>query len=668
MVHSAERPKNTGSPKVEVGEIDTRAPFQSVKDAVNLFGEVAFSGERPAIRKAKPQSAERALVKETELHLAQKQLNKLKEQLRNAENTKAEALLELEKANRTVENLEQKLKILNESKETAIQATEAAKQLAKQLEDANSGKNALTNGSHEEESGDAKERYTTVISELNAAKKELAKVRQDYDTSLEAKASATKQAAKAEHAAKANTDRASELSKEISSLKETIDQVRQASVSTQQEQATIFSEKDIERQFYKARLEESVMKLQEMKKEFDPEISRELEAKLAEAMGEIEVLRKEVENAKTSDVDCVKTVTLELDGAKESLHKVLEEGSSLQNLVNSLKQELENLRKEHAELKEKETETESVAGNLHVKLRKCKSELEASIEEEAKASGATDEMVATLSHLTEEAESARLQAEGMRSKAQELKKEAAATRVSLDEAEKKLKLALEEAEEAKAAEANAIDQIQALSERTDAARSSTSESGSKITISRDEFKALSRKAEGSDKLAEMKIEAAMAQVEAVKASEDEAIKRLEAVRKEIDDMKAATQEALKKAEMSEAAKKAVESELRRWREREQKKATEAASRILAETRVVQAQVQSPVTKTRAQLMSTKSGPVDYKFQVQYASEMANGGKNSLEKPKTSVSKKVLLPNLSGIFHKKKSQVEGGSPSYLPGEN
>lgn len=666
-MHSAERPKTRDSPKSEVGEIDTRAPFQSVKDAVNLFGEVAFSsGGKPAIKKIKPHSAEKVLAKETELHLAQKELNKLKEQLKNAEYTKAEALVELEKAKRTAENLTHNLKILNESKEAATQATEAAKQHAKQLEDVNSGKHAVTNGFHKEESGDAKEHYTTVISELNAAKQELAKVRQDYDTSLEAKATATKQAAEAKLTTKANTERASELANEITSLKDTIEQVRQVLFSAQHEQSKIFSEKDVERQSYKARLEESSRRLQEMKKDFDPEAAKDLEAKLAEATGEIESLRKEVDNVRALDVDSVRTVTLELDGAKESLQKVLEEGSALQNMVDSLKEELENLRKEHAKLKEKEAETESIAGNLHVKLRKCKSELETCFEEEVTASGASDEMIATLNQLTEEAENARREAEAMKIKAEELRKEAAATRNALEEADQKLKLALEEAEEAKAAEASALDQIQALSERTDAARSSTSESGANITISRDEFKALSRKAEESEKLTEMKVEAAMAQVEAVKASENEALKRLEAARKEVDDMKAATEEALKKAEMANAAKKAVESELRRWREREQKKAAEAASRILAETQATQSQIQAPMP-THIHPMSTKSGPVDYKYQVQYASAKANGGK-MLDKPKTSVSKKVLLPNLSGIFHKKRSQAEGGSPSYLPGEN
>ncbi|XP_059284209.1 WEB family protein At5g55860 [Lycium ferocissimum] len=652
-----DRKKPTGSPKVQVGEIDTSAPFQSVKDAVNLFGEGAFSGEKPAIRKPKPQSAERVLAKETQLHLTQKELNKLKEQLKNAETTRAQALSELERAKRTVDDLTKKLKIVCESKDLAVKATEAAKSQVNRLEEPNNDSVMEKDGSWKTDLETAREKYMAEIGDLDKVKQELRKIRQDCNTFMEEKAGAIEQAAEAERTAKANMERASELSKEITSVQESIGLLNLASGQVREEQSKIYAEKDVQKQSYKAKLEESTKKLVALRKETDLDLAKNLEAKLAEKMSEIEALKKEMDSAKSSDLDKVKVITAELDDAKDSLHKVVEEENTLQNLVETLKMELENIKKEHSDLKEKEAETESLAGSLHVKLRKAKSELEVAVAEEAKARGASEGMISTLHQLTLETENAKLEAEEMKMQAEEMKKEAEATRIVLEEAEKKLKLAMQEAEEAKSAEAEAREQINKLSEKTTAARSSTSESGARITLSKDEFDSLSRKVEEFDNLAEIRVGAAIAQVEAVKASENEALKKLEATQKEIDDIKTATQEALKKAEMAEAAKKAVEGELRRWREREQKKAAEAASRILTETQ-----------------MNYGSSPQNYRVEKEKPSEKfvevetKIAETRKLQKAKTSVSKKkVLMPDISGIFHKKKNQVEGSSPSYLPGE-
>ncbi|KAJ4907693.1 WEB family protein [Raphanus sativus] len=639
--------KDSSSSSSEVGEIDTSAPFQSVKHAVNLFGEAALSADKhPLIRKPSPQSAEKVLVKQTELHLAQKELNKLREQVKNAETVRDQALSELDWAKRTVDELTRKLDAVSESRDSANKVTEAAESRIREAKP-ESGSVSVCGSSS---SGDDDE-YGMVCKELDAAKQELRKIRQVSNEIADTKSVALTREEEAKEVSKVYSEKIELLRKEIEAVNGSVEETKLACSQARKEQSEIFSEKEIQQRTYKAGMEESAKKLLALRKEFDPEFAKKLEAQLTETYNEIDELQKQMETVKASDVDSVNGVSLELNEAKGLLEKFVEEEKSLQESVESLKAELKNVKTERSEVEAKEGEIESVAGDLNLKLSKSKSELEECVAEETKAKAALEDMMSTLNQISSETEAARRGAEEMRNKAEGLMKEAETAHLTLEETELNLRVALDEAEEAKAAEAKALGQIKSMSEKTDAARKSTSsESGAQsITLSREEFNSLSKRAEVFDKLADMKVAAAQAQVEAVRASETETLKKLETTQEEIEKLKTATEEALKKAAMADAAKKAVEGELRRWRERDQKKAEEVASRILAEAEAKISAESSPQHHYKA---TNKQKPIH----------------NKLEKTKTSVvSKKVLLPNLSGIFSRKKNQVEWGSPSYLPGE-
>lgn len=633
------RSNSFDSAKIEVGEIDTRAPFESVKAAVSLFGEVAFSGDKSTGRKTKaysptkaaslprnPSPEQRAFATESQLHLAQKELNKLKEQLQTAETTRAQALTELEKAKKTVLDLTLKLTTINESKEQALKAAEAAKAKTTQLND-ESSQDGNPNGKLELEQ--SREQYSAAMMELDAAKQELRRLRKEFEASTEAKNSAHIQETEAKQQSEANTLKAEQLSKEIAAVQESLAHVKLATDQAHEQESKIRFEKDATRDSYRLALEETETKLAELKKDFNPELHKELEEKLADTDAGINAIRKQLDDAHASDIESLNAVTSELDAAKQELQKVAEEESSVRSMVESLKLELETVTKQHDELKEKDAETETLVADLHIKLQNCKTELESAIAAESKASSESNNMTMTLQQLKLESESALQEAEAMKKEAEAMREEAASIRASLSETEMKLELALKEAEAAKAAEAQAVNEIKNLS----STRSSTSvESGAaEITISKDEFESLNRKVEESEKLTEMKVAAAAAQVEAVKASEAEAAKRLEATRKEIEEIEAARVEALKRAEMAEAAKKAVEGELRRWREKEEKRASEMAARLLPET--------SPPMSSRA------LPPLD----------RGEGSKKFGQKPS-------LLPRLSGIFHRHKKG--DGSPFHV----
>ncbi|KAL1199054.1 WEB family protein [Cardamine amara subsp. amara] len=527
---------------MEVGEIDTRAPFQSVKAAVSLFGEVAISRQRSTPRRSRL-SSESVCDKETQLMLVHKEFNKIKKKLDNAESTRSRALSDLSMAKKTMEDLSNKLETVNKSKQTAIDTKETVQQREEQLE------HDKSHGSppHHHELDVAREQYLATTVELDAAKQQLNKIRQSFDSAMDFKTTALNQAAEAQRALQVNSVKVNELSKEISDMKDAIHQLKLAAAQNLQEHASIVKEKDDLRECYRTAVEEAEKKLLVLRQEYEPELSRTLEAKLIETTSEIEILREEMKKAHESEMNTVKIITNDLNEATMRLQEAADDECSLRSLVNSLRIELEDLRREREELLQKEAERLEIG--------------------ETKKLEALKEKSLKLEQIKSEAVEAKNEADKMNRKIESLKKETDAAMIAAEEAEKRLELVIREVEEAKSAEEKVREEMKMISQKQESQKHDES-SGSKIKITIQEFESLKRGAGETETAIETKLAAIAAELEEINARKAEADNKLGANLKAIEEMKHATDLAQKAAESAEAAKRVVESELRRWRQQE----------------------------------------------------------------------------------------------------
>ncbi|KAL1372796.1 hypothetical protein HN51_002885 [Arachis hypogaea] len=564
--------RKAASPRGEVGEIDTTAPFQSVKAAVSLFGEVAFHKDRFSIKR---RSSENVFEKETQLVLAQKELSKIKKQLDNAETAKAKALSDLEKARMTLKNLTRKLSNMRESKQSVINAAQAVQNQGKQLEKSLKSLSVKAIGfeAWKREVENARKKYTVTINELDASKQDLTKIRQDFDAALEAKLAALQAAVDAQRSAKLNSERISELSSEIANMKvrASIEQMKLSSEAAEQEeqQSNVTGQREAQLGFYRSAKEGALEKLQALKSQYDPELVKSLDAKLAEASAEIEALHEQMRKIHASEMETVRIVTAELKEATKTLQDIVAEENSLKNLVYTLRQELKHVKKEQDEVREKEQAAADLASSLAEELQgsMAMAKPKPGSEEEKEAETYYEQSL-QIRKLKKEADEAKREAEEMSRKAQELKQEAENSRAVSEEQGIKLQIAMKEAKEAKASEQRALVEMEHLAEVQ--ARVTNSKTGARIKLSKNEYETMNEKIKKCEDLVHEKEAAAKAELQAICMRKNEVEMKVQANLKAIQEIKAATEMALWHAEMADSAKEAFENELMRWRQQKQK--------------------------------------------------------------------------------------------------
>ncbi|EPS74564.1 hypothetical protein M569_00192, partial [Genlisea aurea] len=543
------------SPKADVGEIDTRAPFESVKAAVSLFGDVGSPRAIPMTKKTKAEE-QRLLEKEAQHHMVLRELQHYRDHLRAEEMAKDQALKDLEKAKITLLELTNNLERISESKQAAIRSAELAKTRAKELEEQ---KSQLGTDAWKLDVDAEREKYRASSGELIATKQELTNLRQDFDSILQVKLSAFQAEEDALRAARTSRGRANQLSDEVSALRMMLDKVNSDSHRAEEEHLKLIAEKEVHLLVHKSAKQISDEQFGHLKEELENE--ENLKQRLQEVTEAIDGLQEQLNFVQASDFNALKGIVSELASVKNELEEVVAEEESVKSSVDSLKLESEKTKRERSDWEKKATEAESKLEQIQNELENKKTDLEA-----ANSSTVFEDMKSTLEKLIEETKKKKQETDDTMREVELQRQDAEMARRSAKEGEEKLQIALKMVEEAHAAKKLADEQIH-NSPSCDA--EAIGGSARKIRLSAEEFKSTIDKIEQCKSEADEKVATIKAHIENLNASEKEVLQKVDAMSKEITNLQSEIEDARKRTEMAEAARKIVEGELQKWHQNEE---------------------------------------------------------------------------------------------------
>ncbi|KAK9064150.1 hypothetical protein SSX86_015530 [Deinandra increscens subsp. villosa] len=552
--NAAASPRATEPASPAVGEIDTNPPFESVKAAVNLFVEASPKADRPVLKKSRTME-ESVLGKETQLHWILKQIDKYKEHVKTAESTRSQALGELEKANNTLKELTYRLEASSESKQSSIEATQATKaQLQQRLK---SNKNQPP--PWQEAVDNERNKYKAAATQLILTKQQLNNLKQDFDIALVAKQASFQHAAEAQHAAKLNRKKISELSKDVEAMSQTLERLKLASAKAQEDHDKLMEEKEALLDSKKKAKEDIDLRRTEcLEKRKDPATGN-IEKRLEETHEAVNVLQDQLKEVRAADMEMLRSANSEAEEAKRRLEEMKEEERSLGDVVESLKQELEDVRRDINISVSKEDEFKGE--QLKAELDQIKLQVQEAITKETVAANHVDELESKIHEMQSETEKARQQEEEMKRQVETLWMEAQRSELAIKESEAKLEIAQRQVEEAKAAKELADDQIRKQSSRKK--EDSITTDTSTITLTTLDFEALSRKAEEATTAADTKVATIKAQLETIKQKERGVLEKLEKGMQENNEI----QEEITNAQnTTDAASQTVQTELNKWRQ------------------------------------------------------------------------------------------------------
>jgi hypothetical protein len=580
--------------------------------------------------------------------MAKRDLVRYKENRRAAESAKVKAESELSEAKRTVKELVLQIEKSNLKVKAQVRYMERLNKLSKRQD------MALIVGS------DESHHYAEVIRELEGVKQELSKLKLEMASVLEAKTRAEKEIATSISKLSSNMSHAEALRKKIDEANEEQVLVELAQIEALKEFGEIQVQREKEAREFSSAMQETKNKRKNVKEEISS--STDLESKLAVTLYDVNLIQHELKLAKDKnakvqrndsmkhlggsfregkqleDSSLLKSITEELQAAKKELASTREEGFQFMISMDIVRNELKHVTEETVQLKKVKEKADITAQNLNSKLLRAKSKLETATAVEGKARSTLSSLSVTLEQLKTEAEVARKEKKLICEETAKIKAEIRNTDSQIDLTEEKLQYAIQELDAVKKSESSALQNLKNVIENTMRSRASASQHSSSITISKFEYEYLTGHAAMAEEIADKKVAAAQAWIEALKASEKEILMKIELAHGDIRETRVEEEKEIYRTESSLSAKRMVEGELPKWRQ-VNKKNTEAENQ------------QQPLPR--------KSMKANGNMTPSRRSKLRNAGSPSVRMTPRSTSiairkKRTIVPNLAKLFIGKKS--------------
>lgn len=514
----------------------------------------------PAIKKLQPIYPE-VYSKTRELRRAMRDTDHLSECRKLAETATAKAETELAFAKETM-------------KELTLRIEESNARAKVQMEDF---EGILKRGGRKIEGESA------IVKELELAKREMSKLKLNLASVLEEKRRVEKEWDDSLARVQSYTHALEALNKEIEGTNEEHVLVELARIEAVKEYEQVEAQRREKAREYSVAIKEINKKKQDMLRGITK--VEELEKKLAMTTTDACVLGNELrmvkemnqriekkeskfkeEDNESSLESSLHTVEKELEAAKKELAIARDGSFQFMASMDVIRVEHERVRDELARLKINEKKTEATIQSLNAQLLKAKAKLEAAAAAEDKTKPVVSNLLNTFEQLETENETTKKEHAMVLKETAAVNEETEETERAINLAEDRLQIALQDLIAAKSAEAAALENLQELTEKTMRSRVSASAHAKTITISRFEYEYLMGHAAGAKTIADKKVAAAHAWIEALKASEKEIEGKYELMIKETRELEERSNKHEANHGNKQESNNAEENEFEKWRQ------------------------------------------------------------------------------------------------------